>query len=88
MLRYGLDTPPPYMEAPMSATQTETRDYTVNGMTCSHCVLSVQEEVSEIPGVSAVDVDLASGRLSVTGEQVGDDAVREAVAEAGYEVAP
>jgi copper chaperone len=76
------------MEAPMTATPAETRDYTVNGMTCSHCVLSVQEEVSEIPGVSAVDVALASGRLSVTGEQVGDDAVREAVAEAGYEVAP
>lgn len=72
----------------MSTTQTETRDYTVNGMTCSHCVLSVREEVSEIAGVSGVDVDLASGRLSVTGEQFADDAVREAVAEAGYEVAP
>jgi copper chaperone len=71
----------------MSTTQTETRDYTVKGMTCSHCVLSVREEVSEIPGVSGVDVDLASGSLSVTGEQVVDDAVREAVAEAGYEVA-
>ena len=72
----------------MSTTQTETRDYTVKGMTCSHCVLSVREEVSEIAGVSGVDVDLASGRLSVTGEQLGDDAVREAVAEAGFEVAP
>jgi copper chaperone len=66
---------------------SETRDYTVTGMTCSHCVLSVREEVSEVPGVSAVDVDLVSGRLTVTGQQVSDDAVREAVAEAGYEVA-
>ena len=64
-----------------------TRDYTVEGMTCSHCVLSVREEVSEVAGVSAVDVDLASGRMTVTGEDVGDAAVREAVAEAGYEVA-
>ena len=72
----------------MSTTQTGTRDYTVEGMTCSHCVLSVQEEVSEVPGVSAVDVDLTTGRLSVAGEQVSDDAVRQAVAEAGYEVAP
>jgi copper chaperone len=69
-------------------TSTEIRDYTVAGMTCSHCVLSVREEVSEVAGVSAVDVDLASGRMTVTGPNVDDDAVREAVAEAGYEVAP
>ena len=68
-------------------TNTETRDYTVEGMTCSHCVLSVREEVSEVAGVSAVDVDLDSGRLTVTGRNLDDDAVRAAVAEAGYEVA-
>ena len=66
---------------------TQTRDYTVQGMTCTHCVLSVREEVSEVSGVSAVDVDLASGRITVAGRDVSDDAVREAVAEAGYEVA-
>jgi copper ion binding protein len=65
----------------------ETREYTVQGMTCAHCVLSVREEVSEVAGVSAVDVDLASGRLTVTGSEVDEQAVREAVADAGYEVA-
>jgi copper chaperone len=65
----------------------ETREYTVEGMTCSHCVLSVREEVSEIPGVTSVDVDLASGRLTVTSRAVGDEAIRVAVADAGYEVA-
>jgi copper ion binding protein len=60
--------------------------YTVAGMTCEHCVLSVREEVSELDGVSSVDVDLASGRLTVTGEDVSDAAVASAVAEAGYEV--
>ena len=64
----------------------QTREYTVAGMTCSHCVLSVQEEVSEVPGVTAVEVDLASGRLTVNGANVGEEAVRAAVAEAGYEV--
>ena len=72
----------------MSQTMNETREYTVQGMTCSHCVLSVREEVFEVRGVSAVDVDLASGRMTVSGQDVNDDAVREAVAEAGYEVAP
>ena len=66
---------------------TQTRDYTVEGMTCSHCVLSVREEVVEVAGVSAVDVDLGSSRMTVTGQDVDDDAVRRAVAEAGYEVA-
>jgi copper chaperone len=69
-------------------TQTgESRDYTVQGMTCSHCVLSVREEVSEVRGVSAVDVDLASGRMTVTGQNIDDDAIRAAVADAGYDVA-
>ncbi|GHE13746.1 heavy-metal-associated domain-containing protein [Klenkia taihuensis] len=61
-----------------------TLDFTVTGMTCQHCVASVTEEVSEVPGVSAVDVDLASGALRVTGEGVDGDQVRAAVAEAGY----
>ncbi len=65
----------------------ETATYTVTGMTCSHCVTSVTEEVSEIPGVSDVAVDLDSGRLSVTStEPVDPRLVTDAVAEAGYEV--
>jgi copper chaperone CopZ len=70
----------------MNPSTTETHDYTVQGMTCSHCVLSVREEVSEVPGVSSVDVDLDTGRMTVSGENVDDEAVRAAVVEAGYEV--
>ena len=62
-----------------------TSTYEVAGMTCEHCVRSVTEEVSEVPGVTAVDVDLAAGRLTVTGAP-DDSAVRAAVAEAGYQV--
>lgn len=59
--------------------------YTVVGMTCEHCVASVTEEVSAIPGVSAVRVDLASGALEIeSNEPVPGDAVRAAVEEAGY----
>lgn len=63
-----------------------TTSYTVTGMTCQHCVASVTEEVQEIDGVTDVKVDLASGNLTVTGEQVTDDAVRAAVEEAGYQL--
>lgn len=65
---------------------SSSRTYTVSGMTCAHCVASVSEEVAEIDGVEAVDVELAGGRLTVTGEGFADDAVRAAVAEAGYAV--
>ncbi|MEI4273331.1 heavy-metal-associated domain-containing protein [Klenkia sp. LSe6-5] len=65
-----------------------TLDYTVTGMTCQHCVASVTEEVTEVPGVRDVDVDLAAGTLRVTGEDVDDDRVRAAVAEAGYAATP
>jgi copper chaperone len=67
---------------------TTTKTYTVTGMTCSHCVSSVSAEVGRIPGVTDVTVDLATGAVTVTGEQpVDDDAVAAAVDEAGYEVA-
>jgi copper chaperone CopZ len=55
-------------------------------MTCEHCVLSVTEEVAEVTGVDGVSVNLAAGALKVTGDGFTDDAVRAAVAEAGYEV--
>jgi copper chaperone len=62
--------------------------YTVAGMTCGHCVAAVTAEVAQVPGVTGVAVDLASGRLTVTsGTPVDDDAVRAAVDEAGYALA-
>lgn len=64
------------------------RTYTVTGMTCEHCVASVTEEVTEVPGVTGVQVDLASGALTVTGEALDDAAIAAAVVEAGYAVTP
>ncbi len=65
-----------------------TSTYTVVGMTCGHCVNAVTEEVQQVPGVTGVDVDLASGGLTVTSESSVDDAaVAAAVEEAGYSLA-
>ena len=67
----------------MSSTAT----YTVSGMTCGHCVASVTEEVTNIPGVTDVQVDLASGAVTITSETpVEETAVKAAVDEAGYEL--
>ena len=62
-----------------------TSTYAVAGMTCEHCVRSVTEEVSEVPGVTAVEVDLAGARMTVEGD-ADHAAVRAAVEEAGYQV--
>jgi copper ion binding protein len=59
--------------------------YTVVGMTCQHCVASVTEEVSDVPGVAGVDVDLDTGSLTVrSNEPVTRDQIEAAVHEAGY----
>ena len=66
-----------------------TTDYTVRGMTCGHCAGAVTEEVSKIPGVTGVRVDVSAGRVTVQADQpVAADAVAAAVDEAGYEVVP
>jgi copper ion binding protein len=66
-----------------------TSDHRVTGMTCGHCAGAVTEEVSKIPGVTGVQVDVAAGRVTVESDQpVAADAVAAAVDEAGYEVVP
>lgn len=62
--------------------------YTVVGMTCGHCVSSVSAEVGRIDGVTSIDVDLASGAVTVaSGKPLDRDTVRAAVEEAGYQLA-
>jgi copper chaperone len=64
-----------------------TSTYTVEGMTCGHCVASVTEEVKKIEGVRDVQVDLESGAVSVTSDADLETAsVKAAVEEAGYEL--
>jgi copper chaperone len=65
-----------------------SQTFTVTGMTCGHCVASVTEEISEIPGVESVDVVLDSGAVTVTSSQpLEEQSVRTAVEEAGYQLA-
>lgn len=59
--------------------------YTVTGMTCGHCEMSVQEEISEIAGVTAVNADSKTGKVEVSGEFT-DAEIAAAVTEAGFSV--
>lgn len=67
---------------------TASATYAVTGMTCEHCVASVTEELTALPGVTGVSVDLATGSVTVTSErELSKVEVTEAVAEAGYQLA-
>ncbi|GAT11711.1 cation-transporting ATPase [Mycolicibacterium novocastrense] len=65
-----------------------TTTITVTGMTCEHCAASVREELGEVPGVKSVDVDVASGAVTIDSvAPVDAGAIRTAVEEAGYQLA-
>lgn len=57
---------------PMPKVQT----FVVKGMQCNHCRASVMRAVGSVPGVEAVEVDLASGVVTVTGATVAEDVIR------------
>lgn len=61
----------------------------VRGMTCGHCKMSVEGALNELEGVSNVDVDLATGKVTVTYDEskVTLEEMQEAVEEQGYDVA-
>jgi len=70
---------------------TTTTTYGVDGMTCGHCVSAVIEEVTKLPGVREVAVELAASATSrvrvVCDAELDKSRVRDAVEEAGYELA-
>ena len=66
---------------------TQELRYTVSGMSCGHCKAAVTEEVEQVAGVEKVEVDLDAKSVIVRGAAVSDEAVRDAIREAGYEAA-
>jgi copper chaperone CopZ len=61
--------------------------YSVPGISCGHCRTAIATEVTKVAGVSAVDVDLDTKIVTVTGAGFNDHAIRDAIDEAGYDVA-
>jgi copper chaperone len=64
---------------------TETLTYTVPGMHCDHCKRAVEAEIAQVAGVRAVEVLLDTKLVAVRGDGISDQAVRDAIDEAGYE---
>jgi copper chaperone CopZ len=58
----------------------------IEGMSCGHCVMHVRSALEDVPGVKSAKVDLLERTAMVDGENLNDQALRAAVAEAGYSV--
>ena len=65
----------------------EVATYTVPAMHCATCEASIKRELVAVAGVEGVDVDLASKLVTVRGRSLDDGKLREAIDEAGYDVA-
>ncbi|GHH09244.1 heavy-metal-associated domain-containing protein [Streptomyces lanatus] len=64
-----------------------TTTYAVAGMSCAHCKATLTKAIGELDGVTGVDVDLATGHVTVTSTTEPDDALMgEVVDDAGYEL--
>ena len=64
-----------------------TLTFVVPGVSCAHCQAAITDEVGVLDGVEQVIVDLATNVVTVTGRDVSQAAVVQAIDEAGYEVA-
>jgi copper chaperone CopZ len=64
---------------------SETVSYRVPGMTCEHCKAAVMTEISAVPGVESVAVDLDTKLVKVSGTLLEEAALRAAIDEAGCE---
>ena len=64
-----------------------TLTYSVPGVSCAHCQAAITDVVAVLPGVEAVEVDLETKIVSVTGDPLDGQAIIAAIDEAGYEVA-
>jgi copper chaperone len=76
-----MSTPSDHPQSP----STEQLAFTVAGMTCDHCTVAATQEVTEVAGVTAVDVDLDTKLVQVHGSGIGAAAVLAAIDEAGYD---
>ena len=72
-------------QSPAETPVRPSAEYEVAGMSCDHCVIAVSEEVTQVTGVTSVDVDLAAKRVRVHGARLEDAAVIAAIDEAGYD---
>ena len=66
-------------------TMSEAITFSVPGMSCEHCRAAITAEVSAVPGVAGVEVDLGTKLVTITGHGLSDASLVAAIDEAGYD---
>lgn len=66
---------------------TNDLTFTAPSMSCGHCVAAITAEVTQVPGVVDVAINLETKAVVVTGDGLDESAIRAAIVEAGYEIA-
>ena len=67
-----------------SHCEAASHTYTIKGMTCNHCKKNVEKAINTVNGVTSVSVDLQSGIATVSGNDINDEAIKEAVESIGF----
>jgi uncharacterized protein len=77
------------------STVTESINYQINpamkniniivkGMTCNHCKATVENKIINLEGIDTAEVDLVSGKVALSGENIDLDIIKEKVDSLGY----
>lgn len=67
--------------------ETNSLTFEVPSMSCGHCISAITAEVTQVRGVVNVAIDLDTKAVVVSGDGLDESAIREAIVEAGFEVA-
>jgi copper chaperone len=65
-------------------SRTSRASLKIDGMTCGHCVAAVRRALESVPGVQVADVQIGSAELNATADELPIQAIKDAVADAGY----
>ena len=63
-----------------------TKEFKIDGMTCNHCVMSVNKELKKLPGITSSDVRIGAALVSFEELNVSELQIKAAIQEAGYVV--
>ncbi len=73
------------IKEPKISNEMAEKTVRVNGMTCNHCKANVENNLAGIPGIENIEIDLVSGRVKITGEEIDLAEVKNKVESIGYE---
>jgi len=63
-----------------------SKEIKIEGMTCHHCVMAVQRELGKLDGVKVNDVQIGNAKVEYDESKVNENAIAEAIEEAGYKL--